>query len=193
MAISDPSSGRATSTANYEETTAHQLCKSRAASHASRVDMFPSATVHGVVNSIAPASGEEFALLPYDLIRFANQYRRSCGSGPGVGRRLDTEVRWECDRAGGLPVDWSSSLIGFMGTNILITNASRHLLQGGIGTGWHQRRMGDHGLSDWRDHRHTAGGRLRRVSFRCVRYLIANTALFDAFPSPAVRQAACPE
>lgn len=30
------------------------------------VDMFPDATVHGVVNSISPASGEEFALLPPD-------------------------------------------------------------------------------------------------------------------------------
>jgi membrane fusion protein, multidrug efflux system len=30
------------------------------------VDTFPDATVHGTVNSIAPASGEEFALLPPD-------------------------------------------------------------------------------------------------------------------------------
>ena len=30
------------------------------------VDTFPNATVHGTVNSIAPASGEEFALLPPD-------------------------------------------------------------------------------------------------------------------------------
>ena len=30
------------------------------------VDTFPDATVHGVVNSIAPASGQEFALLPPD-------------------------------------------------------------------------------------------------------------------------------
>jgi membrane fusion protein (multidrug efflux system) len=30
------------------------------------VDMFPGTTLHGVVNSIAPASGQEFALLPPD-------------------------------------------------------------------------------------------------------------------------------
>jgi membrane fusion protein, multidrug efflux system len=30
------------------------------------VDTFSGATVHGVVNSIAPASGQEFALLPPD-------------------------------------------------------------------------------------------------------------------------------
>jgi membrane fusion protein, multidrug efflux system len=30
------------------------------------VDTFPGVTVHGIVNSIAPASGEEFALLPPD-------------------------------------------------------------------------------------------------------------------------------
>ncbi|HUB15384.1 MAG TPA: HlyD family secretion protein, partial [Acetobacteraceae bacterium] len=30
------------------------------------VDTFPDAVVHGTVNSIAPASGEEFALLPPD-------------------------------------------------------------------------------------------------------------------------------
>ncbi len=51
-------------TANYEET---QLTNVRPGQPVSiSVDMFPDATVHGVVNSIAPASGEEFALLPPD-------------------------------------------------------------------------------------------------------------------------------
>jgi len=51
-------------TANYKET---QLTGVRAGQPvAIEVDTFPGATVHGVVNSIAPASGQEFALLPPD-------------------------------------------------------------------------------------------------------------------------------
>jgi membrane fusion protein (multidrug efflux system) len=50
--------------ANYKET---QLTDVRAGQPVTLdVDTFPDATVHGVVNSIAPASGEEFALLPPD-------------------------------------------------------------------------------------------------------------------------------
>jgi membrane fusion protein (multidrug efflux system) len=51
-------------TANYEET---QLAGVHAGqSVAIEVDTFPGTIVHGVVNSIAPASGQEFALLPPD-------------------------------------------------------------------------------------------------------------------------------
>ncbi|MGD0109365.1 MAG: HlyD family secretion protein, partial [Rhodopila sp.] len=51
-------------TANYEET---QLTHVRPGQKVTvDVDTFPGAVVHGVVNSIAPASGEEFALLPPD-------------------------------------------------------------------------------------------------------------------------------
>jgi membrane fusion protein (multidrug efflux system) len=51
-------------TANYKET---QLTHVRAGQPVSiDVDTFPGATVDGVVNSIAPASGEEFSLLPPD-------------------------------------------------------------------------------------------------------------------------------
>jgi membrane fusion protein (multidrug efflux system) len=51
-------------TANYKET---QLTDVRAGQPVTiAVDMFPGARVHGVVNSIAPASGEAFALLPPD-------------------------------------------------------------------------------------------------------------------------------
>jgi len=51
-------------TANYKET---QLTDVRPGQKvAVSVDTFPGAVVHGVVNSIAPASGEEFALLPPD-------------------------------------------------------------------------------------------------------------------------------
>jgi membrane fusion protein (multidrug efflux system) len=50
--------------ANYKET---QLTEVRAGQPVTlEVDTFPGATVHGVVNSIAPASGQEFALLPPD-------------------------------------------------------------------------------------------------------------------------------
>jgi membrane fusion protein, multidrug efflux system len=51
-------------TANFKET---QLTNVKAGQPVSiSVDAFPDTTVHGVVNSIAPASGEEFALLPPD-------------------------------------------------------------------------------------------------------------------------------
>jgi membrane fusion protein (multidrug efflux system) len=50
--------------ANYKET---QLTDVRAGQPVTLdVDTFPDAVVHGVVNSIAPASGQEFALLPPD-------------------------------------------------------------------------------------------------------------------------------
>jgi membrane fusion protein (multidrug efflux system) len=51
-------------TANYKET---QLTDVRPGQPVTlEVDTFPGAEVHGVVNSIAPASGQEFALLPPD-------------------------------------------------------------------------------------------------------------------------------
>jgi membrane fusion protein (multidrug efflux system) len=51
-------------TANYKET---QLTDVRPGQSVTLdVDTFPNATVHGAVNSIAPASGQEFALLPPD-------------------------------------------------------------------------------------------------------------------------------
>jgi membrane fusion protein, multidrug efflux system len=51
-------------TANYKET---QLADVHAGEPVTiSVDTFGSVTVHGVVNSIAPASGQEFALLPPD-------------------------------------------------------------------------------------------------------------------------------
>ena len=51
-------------TANYKET---QLTDVRAGQSVTiEVDTFPGATVHGVVDSIAPASGQEFSLLPPD-------------------------------------------------------------------------------------------------------------------------------
>jgi membrane fusion protein, multidrug efflux system len=51
-------------TANYKET---QLTDVRPGQPVTlEVDTFPGATVHGVVNSVAPASGQEFALLPPD-------------------------------------------------------------------------------------------------------------------------------
>jgi membrane fusion protein (multidrug efflux system) len=50
--------------ANYKET---QLTDVREGQHVEiAVDMFPGRTVHGHVDSIAPASGQEFALLPPD-------------------------------------------------------------------------------------------------------------------------------
>jgi membrane fusion protein, multidrug efflux system len=51
-------------TANYKET---QLTDVRAGQPVTiDIDTFPGVSVHGVVNSISPASGQEFALLPPD-------------------------------------------------------------------------------------------------------------------------------
>jgi len=50
--------------ANYKETQLTDVHPGQPVAIA--VDTFPGAVVHGVVNSIAPASGEEFALLPPD-------------------------------------------------------------------------------------------------------------------------------
>ncbi len=51
-------------TANYKETQLTDMHPGQ--SVAIEVDTFPGATVHGVVDSLAPASGQEFALLPPD-------------------------------------------------------------------------------------------------------------------------------
>jgi membrane fusion protein (multidrug efflux system) len=50
--------------ANFKETQLTDVRKGQAVDVA--VDMFPAAIVHGHVDSIAPASGQEFALLPPD-------------------------------------------------------------------------------------------------------------------------------
>jgi membrane fusion protein (multidrug efflux system) len=50
--------------ANYKETQLTDVHEGQAVAIA--VDMFPGQTVHGHVDSIAPASGQEFALLPPD-------------------------------------------------------------------------------------------------------------------------------
>jgi membrane fusion protein (multidrug efflux system) len=50
--------------ANYKETQLTDVRKGQAVDI--EVDMFPGHTVHGHVDSIAPASGQEFALLPPD-------------------------------------------------------------------------------------------------------------------------------
>lgn len=51
-------------TANYKETQLTNVLPGQPVTIS--VDMFPDTAVHGVVNSIAPASGEEFSLLPPD-------------------------------------------------------------------------------------------------------------------------------
>jgi membrane fusion protein, multidrug efflux system len=51
-------------TANYKETQLTDVRPGQPVTIA--VDMFPGVPVHGVVNSVAPASGEEFSLLPPD-------------------------------------------------------------------------------------------------------------------------------
>jgi membrane fusion protein (multidrug efflux system) len=51
-------------TANFKETQLTDVHAGQPVTIA--VDTFPGATVHGTVNSIAPASGQEFALLPPD-------------------------------------------------------------------------------------------------------------------------------
>jgi membrane fusion protein (multidrug efflux system) len=50
--------------ANYKETQLTDVHEGQAVDIA--IDMFPGKVVHGHVDSIAPASGQEFALLPPD-------------------------------------------------------------------------------------------------------------------------------
>ena len=52
------------SIANFKETQLTEVHEGQSVAIA--VDMFPGRTVHGHVDSIAPASGQEFALLPPD-------------------------------------------------------------------------------------------------------------------------------
>jgi membrane fusion protein, multidrug efflux system len=50
--------------ANYKETQLTDVHEGQSVTI--EVDTFPGQVVHGVVNSVAPASGQEFALLPSD-------------------------------------------------------------------------------------------------------------------------------
>ncbi len=63
-AVRKAAAGQVTSSQTSKET---QLTDARPGQPVTlEVDTFPDATVHGVVNSLAPASGQEFALLPPD-------------------------------------------------------------------------------------------------------------------------------
>ena len=172
------------------------------------IDMFPDTAVHGVVNSIAPASGEEFALLPPD---------NATGNFTKIVQRIPVKITIDPHD----PAGWTSaprhvgraddryppnrnmadigavteqpvplktwiavggSIIGaFMAVlNIQITNASLPYIEGGIGTG------GVNGA--WVITAYLIGeiivipmtDFLSRV-FSLRRYLITNTVLFLIF------------
>jgi membrane fusion protein (multidrug efflux system) len=73
--------------ANYKET---QLTDVRAGQTVDiAVDMFPGRTVHGRVDSIAPASGQEFALLPPD---------NATGNFTKIVQRIPVKIALDADR-----------------------------------------------------------------------------------------------
>src|SRR6201996_8150826 len=76
--------------ANYKETQLTDVHEGQAVEIA--VDMFPGQTVHGHVDSLAPASGQEFALLPPD---------NATGNFTKVVQRIPVKIALE----GGAPID----------------------------------------------------------------------------------------
>jgi membrane fusion protein (multidrug efflux system) len=78
--------------ANFKETQLTDVRAGQAVDVA--VDMFPGATVHGHVDSIAPASGQEFALLPPD---------NATGNFTKVVQRIPVKIA--LDRADGAAID----------------------------------------------------------------------------------------
>jgi membrane fusion protein (multidrug efflux system) len=78
--------------ANYKETQLTDVHEGQAVAIA--VDMFPGQVVHGHVDSIAPASGQEFALLPPD---------NATGNFTKVVQRIP--VRIALDTAGNSPIE----------------------------------------------------------------------------------------
>jgi membrane fusion protein, multidrug efflux system len=69
-------------TANFEETQLTHVAAGQPV--AISVDTFPGSVVHGIVDSIAPASGEEFALLPPD---------NATGNFTKIVQRLPVKIR----------------------------------------------------------------------------------------------------
>src|SRR5262249_49309591 len=84
-----PSSG-AYIIANFKETQLTNVQAGQAVDIA--VDMFPGKVVHGHVDSLAPASGQEFALLPPD---------NATGNFTKVGQRIPVNIALE----GGAPIE----------------------------------------------------------------------------------------
>jgi membrane fusion protein (multidrug efflux system) len=76
--------------ANYKETQLTDVHEGQAVDIA--VDMFPGQTVHGHVDSLAPASGQEFALLPPD---------NATGNFTKVVQRIPVKIALE----GGAPIE----------------------------------------------------------------------------------------
>ena len=74
--------------ANYKETQLTDVHRGQAVDIA--VDMFPGQVVHGHVDSIAPASGQEFALLPPD---------NATGNFTKVVQRIPVKIALDADNA----------------------------------------------------------------------------------------------
>src|SRR6202000_145174 len=74
--------------ANYKETQLTDVREGQAVDI--EVDMFPGKVVHGHIDSIAPASGQEFALLPPD---------NATGNFTKVVQRIPVKIALEGDAA----------------------------------------------------------------------------------------------
>ena len=87
-------------TANYKET---QLTDVRPGQPVTiDVDTFPGATVHGQVDSLAPASGQEFALLPPD--NATGNFTKIVQRMP-VKITVDGMIRWSASCGPGMSVE----------------------------------------------------------------------------------------
>jgi membrane fusion protein (multidrug efflux system) len=86
--------------ANYKETQLTDVREGQAVDIA--VDMFPGQLVHGHVNSIAPASGQEFALLPPD---------NATGNFTKVVQRIPVKITLERDNGAAIELRPGMSVI----------------------------------------------------------------------------------
>jgi membrane fusion protein (multidrug efflux system) len=86
--------------ANFKETQLTDVHKGQAVDIA--VDMFPGQVVHGHVDSIAPASGQEFALLPPD---------NATGNFTKVVQRIPVKIALDADRQSAIELRPGMSVI----------------------------------------------------------------------------------
>jgi membrane fusion protein, multidrug efflux system len=99
--------------ANYKETQLTDVRRGQRVEIA--VDMFPGQTVHGHVDSIAPASGQEFALLPPD---------NATGNFTKVVQRIPVKIVLDGDPGGTMQLRPGMSVIPTIATRAQATQRS---------------------------------------------------------------------
>ena len=103
--------------ANFKET---QLTNVRSGQPVKiAVDMFPGQAVHGHIDSLAPASGQEFALLPPD---------NATGNFTKVVQRIPVKIVLD-DHTGAIELRPGMSVIPTIQTQVLPREAPRRIAQ----------------------------------------------------------------